>query len=109
MVTIEDFQRLELRVGTVREARSHPAARHPAYQLIIDFGPLGMKRSSAQVTTRYDSEELVGRQIIAVTNLPTRRVAGWPSEVLVLGAVPRQADVILLRPDEAVPNGTAVA
>jgi tRNA-binding protein len=109
MATIEDLHTLDLRVGTVVSAEPFPEAKKPAIKMEIDFGPLGVKRTSAQVTKRYAPDGLVGRQVIAVVNFPPRRIAGFVSEVLVLGGVPREDDVILLRPDEDVPNGTSIS
>lgn len=109
MATIDDFLKLELRVGTVLKAEPFPEARKPAIKLEIDFGPLGVKRSSAQITKRYSPDRLVGRQIVAVVNFPPRRIAGFESEVLVLGGVPADEDVVLLQPDQTVPNGTPIA
>ncbi|KPV56653.1 tRNA-binding protein [Paenibacillus sp. A3] len=107
--TIDDFHKLDLRIGTVIAAEPFPEARVPAIKLQIDFGELGIKRSSAQITKRYVSEELIGRQVVAVVNFPPRRIAGYVSEVLVLGGVPEQGDVILLAPDQTAPNGTSIA
>jgi tRNA-binding protein len=86
MPTIEDFQDLQLRIGTVLTAEAHVGARRPAYQLLIDFWPLGDMQSSAQITDRYQPEELVGRQVVAVTGLPPRHIGGFRSDVLILGA-----------------------
>jgi tRNA-binding protein len=108
MATIEQFEQLDLRVGRVVEARDFPAARKPAYQLVIDFGPLGLKHSSAQLTTLYQREELVGRQVIAVVNFPPRRIAGFSSEVLVLGLPDPDGNVVLLQPEREVPLGGRV-
>lgn len=109
MATIDDFTKLDIRVGTVLKADLFPEARVPAIKLEIDFGPLGVKRSSAQITKRYSPEVMIGRQVVAVTNFPARRIAGFESEVLVLGGAPEKGDVVLLRPDETVPNGTAIS
>ena len=95
---------------TVRTAEAFPEARKPAFKLTIDFGPeLGVRRSSAQITKHYTPAQLVGRQVIAAVNLGTRRIAGFESEVLVLGAVPEAGDVVLLHPDHAVPDGTRIS
>lgn len=107
--TIDDFHKLDLRIGTVIAAEPFPEARVPAIKLQIDFGELGIKRSSAQITKRYVPEELIGRQVVAVVNFPPRRIAGYVSEVLVLGGVPEHGDVILLAPDQMAPNGTPIA
>jgi len=110
LATLDDFQKIDIRIGTVVSAEPFPEARKPSVKLAIDFGPvIGMKRSSAQLTRRYTPEALVGRQVVAVVNFPARRIAGFASEVLVLGACPDKDDVILLRPDTAVANGVAVA
>ncbi len=110
MATFEEFLRVEMRVGTIREAVPFPEARKPAVKLLIDFGPeIGTRMSSAQLTMHYRPEELVGRQVVAVTNFPPRRIAGFTSEVLVLGAVPSAGDVVLLNVDHQVPDGTRIA
>ena len=110
MATPDDFLRIEMRVGTVLEAEPFPEARKPSIKLRIDFGAeLGIKRSSAQLTRRYEPGQLVGRQVVAAVNLGERRIAGFPSEVLVLGAVPAEGDVVLLALERPVPNGTRIA
>lgn len=109
MATFDDFQKLDLRVGTVIEAKPFPEARKPAIKLKIDFGELGVKQSSAQITKRYEPEELVGRQVAAVVNFPAMRIAGFKSEVLVLGGTPDDEDVILLNIDDPVENGTPIS
>lgn len=99
-----------MRVGTVLTAEPFPEARKPSIRLTIDFGlEVGVKRSSAQLTVHYTPERLVGRQVVAAVNLGTRRIAGFESEVLVLGACPEPADVILLAPDQRVPDGTRIS
>jgi len=108
MATIEDFQKIDMRIGTVIEAEPFPEARKPAIKLTIDFGELGIKRSSAQITKRYPVDNIVGRQVVAVVNFPPMRIAGFKSEVLVLGGMVDDDDVVLLRPDERVDNGTAI-
>ncbi len=109
MATPEEFFAIDIRVGTVLEATPFPEARKPSIRLRIDFGAeLGERRSSAQLTTHYRPEELVGRQVIAVTNIGTRKIAGFVSEVLVLGVMPTATEVILLQPDRPVANGTRI-
>lgn len=110
MATFDDFTRVEMRVGTVLEAEPFPEARKPAIRLRIDFGPeLGVKRSSAQLTRHYEPGMLVGRQVVAAVNLGERRIAGFVSEVLVLGGVPAEGEVVLLALERPVPNGTRIA
>jgi tRNA-binding protein len=108
MATYDQFADLDIRVGTVVEAEPFPEARVPAIKLVIDFGELGRKRSSAQITKRYTPETLIGRQVVAVVNLAPRRIAGFVSEVLVLGAIPGEGDVVLLMPDAPVENGLPI-
>jgi tRNA-binding protein len=109
LATIEDFKKIDLRVGRILEAQPFPEARKPAYRLRIDFGPLGERTSSAQITCRYRPQELVGRLCVAVVNFPPRQIGPVRSEVLVLGAVPGEGDVVLLAPDADVAPGTAIA
>ncbi len=108
IITFEDFTKIDLRVGTIIDVKDFPEARHPAYQLFIDFGDLGIKESSAQITKLYKSEELLHKQIIAVVNFPTKQIANFYSECLILGAV-KGKDVILLNPENKVKNGSPVA
>ncbi|SCZ07925.1 tRNA-binding protein [Paenibacillus polysaccharolyticus] len=109
MATFEEFMQHDIRVGTVVEAEPFLKARVPAIKMRIDFGPLGLKNSSAQITHRYTPELMIGKQVVAVVNFPPRRIAGFVSEVLVLGGVPSEGDVILLSPDHPLPNGTPIA
>ena len=104
-----DFEKVEMRVGTIISAEEFPEAKNPAYKLQIDFGEeIGEKQSSAQITRRYTREELPGRQIIAVVNFPVKRIAGFKSECLVLGAVGKDGDVTLLSTDQRVEKGTKI-
>jgi tRNA-binding protein len=108
-LTWEDFVKVDVRVGRIVAADEFPAARKPAYRLRIDFGALGEKQSSAQITKRYRREELPGRLVVAVVNFPPKRIAGFVSEVLVLGAMAADDEVVLLRPDQDVAPGMRVA
>ena len=109
MADIEQFLALDIRVGTIIEAEFFAEARVPALKLKIDFGEeIGLKHSSAQLTKRYTAENLIGKQIVAVVNFPPRRIAGFKSEVLVLGGMPSKEDVVLLATDEPVENGTKI-
>ena len=101
----EDFEKVDMRVGTILEVREFPQARRPAYQLTIDFGELGLKRSSAQVTDLYDLQQLLGRQVIAVVNFPPKQIANFFSECLVLGVYTDKKEVVLLQPERTVANG----
>jgi tRNA-binding protein len=109
MATIDDFQKLELRVGRIVEAEAFPEARKPAYKLTIDFGPLGIKRSSAQITEHYSLDDLRGRLIIGVTNFPPRRIGPFVSEVLVLGASDAEDRIVLLDVEREVPLGSPIS
>ena len=107
-ITFEDFTKVDLRVGTITEVNDFPEARNPAYQLTLDFGDLGIKKSSAQITTLYTKEDLINKQIVAIVNFPKKQIAKFMSECLILGAVNGE-DVILLNPEQKVKNGSTVA
>jgi tRNA-binding protein len=110
MISYDDFHKVDMHVGTILEAQPFEKARKPAYQLVIDFGEvIGLKRSSAQIVTLYKPEDLIGRQVIAVTNFPPRQIANFFSEVLVLGSVDAAGVVTLLAPDQKVENGLRIA
>ena len=104
-IALDDFAALDIRVGTIIEARPAPEARQPAYQLKLDFGELGERTSSAQITDHYQPQDLVGRQVIAVVNFPPRRIGGFESQVLVLGAYQADSSVRLLQLDGPIENG----
>ncbi|MFA6260791.1 MAG: tRNA-binding protein [Bacteroidia bacterium] len=108
-VLYSDFEKLEIRTGTIIDAKEFPEARKPAYQLFIDFGEWGIKQSSAQITKRYRIEDLMNRQVIAVINFPVKPIAGFKSECLVLGVLGDAGDVILLQPESQVKNGSRIA
>jgi tRNA-binding protein len=103
-----DFEKVDVRAGVVTDARPFPEARRPAYRLWIDFGPLGIKRSSAQITRHYRPEELIGRTVVAVVNFPPKQIGPFVSEVLVLGAYDDAGEVVLLRPDHPVTPGARI-
>jgi tRNA-binding protein len=109
VITWEDFEKVEIRVGTVLDVQPFPKARKPAYQLTIDFGPYGRKRSSAQITSLYQPADLLHKQVIAVTNFPPKQIANFHSECLVLGVVGAAGEVVLLQPERAVDNGLRIA
>jgi tRNA-binding protein len=108
MISWSDFEKVDMRVGTILTARNFEKARKPAIQLVIDFGPLGIKKSSAQITALYDPQELVGRQVIAVVNFPPKQIADFMSECLVLGIYNEQQQVVLLQPERPVANGDKI-
>ena len=108
-ISWKDFEKVEMRVGTVIEVNDFPKARNPAYQLKIDFGSeIGIRKSSAQITRRYSKEDLFGKQIVAVVNFPKKQIADFMSECLVLGAVGPDNDIVLLNPDFKVENGLRI-
>ncbi len=108
MITWNDFEKIDMRVGTILKVEDFPEARKPAYKMWIDFGPLGVKKTSAQITKLYKKEELVGKQIIAVVNFPPKQIANFLSEVLVLGVL-TDSGVVLLHPEKSVSNGSKIA
>lgn len=108
MISWDDFEKIEIRSGTILEVTDFPKAKKPAYQLKIDFGAWGIKQSSAQITQHYPKEALVGKQIVAVVNFPPKQIANFFSECLVLGVYDTEGNVILLQPERTVENGQRV-
>ena len=108
-ISWEDFSKIDMRVGTIISVDDFPEAKKPAYKLKIDFGSLGVKQSSAQITKLYKKEELVGKQIIAVVNFPKKQIANFMSECLVLGVVLNNGEVVLLQPERRTINGLKIA
>jgi tRNA-binding protein len=108
MISWEDFEKIDIRSGTILEVNDFPGARKPSYQLKIDFGELGIKRSSAQITSLYSKEQLPGKQVIAVVNFPVKQIANFFSECLVLGVYNENNDVVLLEPSLPVKNGSKI-
>lgn len=108
-ISWKDFEKVEMRVGTIVEVTDFPKAKNPAFQLKVDFGEaIGIRKTSAQITKRYSKEELLGKQIIAVVNFPKKQIANFMSECLVLGVVGADKDVVLLKPDKEVENGLRI-
>ena len=108
-ITWSDFEKVEMRIGTILEANDFPKANKPAYQLTIDFGDeIGIKKSSAQITKRYEKEALIGKQIVAVVNFPVKQIGNFMSECLVLGSVGDENDIVLLSSDIKVENGLRI-
>ena len=107
-LTWQEFQKVEMYVGTIETAEVFKEARNPAYKVVVDFGPLGKRKSSAQITQLYNCEDLIGKQVIAVLNFPPKQIANMISECLVLGAVRDDNRVTLLQPERKVPNGTRI-
>ncbi len=105
-ISWDEFERVDVRVGRIVEAEPFPEARKPSINLVVDFGPeVGTKKTSAQLTAHYDPEGLTGRQVVAVVNFPPKKIAGFKSEVLVLGVPDEDGEVVLLSPDTNVPEG----
>lgn len=105
-ITWADFEKVELRAGTILEVQDFPKARKPAYQLKVDFGELGIKWSSAQITKHYTKEELIGRQILGVVNFPEKQIANFMSQFLVTGLADENGDIVLTAIERPVPNGS---
>ena len=108
MITWDDFEKIDMRLGTIIAAADFPNAKKPAFKLTIDFGELGIKQSSAQITHLYNKEELMGKQIIAVVNFPPKQIANFFSECLVLGVYNQQKEVVLLQPSQPATNGCRI-
>jgi len=104
-ITWQDFEKVEMRVGTIIKVEDFPEAKKPAYKLWIDFGKFGIKKSSAQITKLYNKEDLLNKQVIAVINFPPKQIANFMSECLILGVVLENNEVVLLQPERKVPNG----
>lgn len=108
MISYSDFEKVEIRVGTILQVNDFPQAKNPSYQLEIDFGPMGIKKSSAQITVLYSKDDLIGKQIIAVVNFPVKQIANFFSECLVLGVVGEEKVITLLHPERIVENGLRI-
>jgi len=108
MITWNDFEKVDIRTGTILDVTDFPGAKKPAYQLRIDFGKYGIKNSSAQITTLYSRDQLIGKQVIAVVNFPVKQIANFFSECLVLGVYNENNDVVLLHPSQPVKNGSKI-
>ncbi|MCR6720691.1 MAG: tRNA-binding protein [Chitinophagaceae bacterium] len=109
LITWNDFEKIDIRVGTILEVQDFPKAKKPAYQLLIDFGEhIGHKRSSAQITAHYQPEDLIGKQVVAIVNFPEKQIANFFSQCLVLGVYDQSNEVILLKPERTVANGQKI-
>ncbi len=108
MISWQDFEKIDIRCGTVIEVNDFPNARKPSYRLTIDFGALGIKRSSAQITHHYSKEEILNKQVVAVVNFPVKQIANYFSECLILGIYDENDNVVLLQPERKVDNGMKV-
>ena len=104
-ITWDDFEKIDIRVGTILEVTDFPKAKKPAYQITIDFGESGVKKSSAQITAMYSKDELIGKQVVAIVNFPPKQIANFFSECLILGVYTDKKDVVLLQPERKVENG----
>ena len=108
MISWEDFEKIDIRTGTILEVNDFAGAKKPAYQLSIDFGEMGIKKSSAQITTLYTKEAIIGKQVIAIVNFPVKQIANFFSECLVLGVYNEKNEVVLLQPSLPVKNGSKI-
>ncbi len=108
VITWDDFEKIDIRTGTIIAVADFPKAKKPAYQLTLDFGALGIKKSSAQIVSLYAKEDLIGKQIVAVVNFPPKQIANFISECLLLGVYTEKNEVVLLQPQEVVTNGLKV-
>lgn len=108
MISWGDFEKVDMRVGTILEASIFPEARSPAYKLLVDFGDLGIKKSSAQITKLYNPSDLIGKQVIAVVNFPPKQIGNFMSECLVMGIYGNNQEVILITPERQIPNGSKI-
>ncbi|MGN6418031.1 MAG: tRNA-binding protein [Pseudobacter sp.] len=104
-ITWDDFEKIDMRIGTIMEVTDFPKAKKPAYQITVDFGELGLKKTSAQITALYDRESLIGRQVVAIVNFPPKQIANFFSECLIMGVYTDKKDVVLLQPERKVENG----
>lgn len=109
MISWEEFEKVEMRVGTIIEINDFPEARNPAYKLKIDFGEFGIKKSSAQITKLYKIDDLIGTQVVAVINFPPKQIANFISECLIIGAIGKDDEVTLINPNTKVSNGSRIA
>jgi tRNA-binding protein len=109
MIEYSDFEKVEMRTGTIIKVEEFPQARKPAYKLLIDFGPAGIRKSSAQITVMYNANDLLGRQVIAVLNFPPKQIGNFISECLVLGAVQANGSVVLLQTERVTENGLLIS
>lgn len=108
MITWNDFEKIDIRTGTIIDVEEFPEVRNPAWKLTIDFGPLGIKRSSAQITKLYNKEDLLNKQVVAVVNFPPKQIANFMSECLVLGSVGDDKEIVILQPERKVENGLRI-
>ncbi len=108
MISWSDFDKIDMRIGTILRADDFPEARKPAYKLHVDFGELGIRKSSAQITTRYRKEDLAGKQVIGVINFPPKQIGPFISECLIMGVYGEDDEVVLIQPDQSCPNGSKI-